>query len=224
MTDNQTDNRLIPSRPAAAAGTGNNVSGPRPDQTAGLYPGRYGGYFESLGLPGALGYLTMVAETAGRRTAADRRGNPLGVAGSGAGPAGCGGIRSRWQWLDVQQCRWWLGVSGIPGRGGTGAGLAGERCPGLALEPGRCTPLGQGSRASPGIWMRLVALNCSQPVRRKARRPSGAFCQRGCCSIAALPVCRQPCWLVVRVPAPLAGIVDGSWPGSGKGLCLQRRI
>ena len=66
MTDNQTDNRLIPvAALLLRLALGAMFLAHGLTKLLVFTPAGTAGYFESLGLPGALGYLTMVAETAG---------------------------------------------------------------------------------------------------------------------------------------------------------------
>ncbi|GEM_PF-852763 len=79
-------------------------------------------YFQSLGLPGALGYVALVLELT--LAAALLLGvRALGGAAGRAAAAGHHRQRARCQWFQLRQCRRRLGIPGVLGIGAAGAVL-----------------------------------------------------------------------------------------------------
>ena len=72
------------------------------------------GFFESLGLPAIIAYLTITAELLGGLALV------LGVATRIVSVALISGftwscLGSCWKWMGIRECRWWLGVPDVLG-------------------------------------------------------------------------------------------------------------
>ncbi len=91
------------------------------------------GYFESLGLPGPLAYLTMVAEIGGWPVSAAWRRQSLGGTGTDPLVGRNRGSSARRQWLAVRESGRWLGVSGVLDSRRRSASVAGRWRPRTTL-------------------------------------------------------------------------------------------